>query len=112
MNADEKLQLRAYNGNKKLKFFGIIFIIDLYQHLKETQMKTIKLVHLGRTFVIEKQKEDKMQKKKEIEYSFEEIKTFAYFNDIIFSKKMVEHHFPHLYEEGLTNKLIYRAPYL
>ena len=41
---------------------------DLYQHLKETQMKTIKLVHLGRTFVIEKQKEDKKEKKKEIQY--------------------------------------------
>ena len=85
--------------------------IDLYQHLKETQMKTIKLVHLGRTFVIEKKKDIKKEQK-EIIYSFEEIKNFAYFNDIIFSKKMVEYHFPHLYEEGLSNKIIYEPPYL
>lgn len=73
-------------------------------------MKTIKLVHLGRTFVIEKQKIKKEEK--EITYSFEEIKNFSYFNDIIFSKKMVEYHFPHLYEEGLNNKIIYEPPYL
>lgn len=75
-------------------------------------MKTIKLVHLGRTFVIEKEKTSKKDKKKEIEYTFEEIKSFGYFNEIIFSKKMVEYHFPHLYEEGLTNKITFKPPYL
>lgn len=72
-------------------------------------MKTIKLVHLGKTFVIEKQKENNQ---KEMYYSFEEIKNFTYFNDLIFSKKMVQYHFPHLYEEGLHSKLIYQPPYL
>ena len=72
-------------------------------------MKTIKLVNLGRTFVIEKQKN---VNKKDIEYALEEIKCYSYFNDIIFSKKMMDFHFPHLYEEGLNNHIIYLPPYL
>ena len=37
-------------------------------------------------------------------YSFQEIKNINYFNDLIFSKKMIKYHFPHSYEEGLLSE--------
>ena len=34
-------------------------------------------------------------------YSFEQVHDLSYFSEIIFSKNIISHHFPHYYEEAL-----------
>ena len=71
-------------------------------------MNNLKLVHMGRNFLIEKksEREDIIEcknMKKDIDsgYIFKEIHDLEYFDEIIYSKNMIKHHFPHRYEEGL-----------
>lgn len=78
---------------------------DFYSDLKIQQMKTIKLTHLGRSFVLMKNKNSGKAKNEKYNYNFQEIDSFTYFHDLVFTKKMIKYHFPHLYEEGLSSKL-------
>jgi len=36
-----------------------------------------------------------------------EIKDKEFFGDIIFSRELIKHHFPHMYEEGLQSEKVY-----
>lgn len=78
---------------------------DFYSDLKIQQMKTIKLTHLGRSFVLIKNKNIGKRENEMNNYNFQEIDSSAYFHDLVFTKKMGKFHFPHLYEEGLNSKL-------
>ena len=74
--------------------------------IKMKEMNNLKLALMGRNFLIEKRSENEhILKSKRIEndlsFRFKEINDLEYFNEIINSKNLIKHHFPHLYEEGL-----------
>jgi len=80
--------------------------LDLYDVFKSTEMTNFKLAPMGRTFVTEKCKEredlvNSDSAKLDQGYKFTEILDPDYFDELILSKNLVKHHFPHLYEEGL-----------
>ena len=78
-------------------------------------MKTLKLYPLGKTYVIEKnpdlsnKKPNDPKKKEETFCEFIEISNYDYFNDLVFSKKLIHYHFPHLYEEYLDSNILYKT---
>ena len=74
--------------------------------IKTREMNNLKLALMGRNFLREKRSEiEHIVKSKKIEndlsFRFKEINDLEYFNEIINSKNLIKHHFPHRYEEGL-----------
>ena len=77
--------------------------MELYQEIK-SQLVEKKLFPMGRVFYIETIKQNEKETKGNKDFSFQEIKDKEFFGEIIYSRELVKHHFPHVYEEGLTSQ--------
>jgi len=95
--------------------------LDLYQKIKRELMDSVKLYQMGNTYYLEpvrkpKKNEatkggdadaDKQKASQDYDFMICEIKNKDFFEEIIFSRELVKHHFPHLYEEGLQSEKVH-----
>ena len=79
--------------------------IEIYKIIKAELYNSVKLYQMGRTFFFEgiKKKPNDSNPK---EFTMREIKDKRLFEEIIFSRELVKHHFPHVYEQALLSSKI------
>ena len=84
--------------------------IGLYENLKQKHMNSQKLFPMGRVFHIHDAKTQSIRRGSSYyDFVLREVNSMEYFEEIIFSKQFIKHHFPYFYEEGLcSNRVLFQ----
>ena len=89
------------------------FSQDLYENFKYTHMDSLKLLPMGRVFHFQDMTMQPIKRNGRIyDYVMREITEKEYFDEIIFSRQLVKHHFPPLYEDALFSPRVLYQRYL
>ena len=76
-------------------------------------MGSLKLFQMGRVFHIQDVKKEPLRRENyHYDFVMREVKQKEYFDEIVFSRKVIKHHFPHLYEEALSSSRVLFQNYL
>jgi len=84
--------------------------MKLYENLKQKYMNSPKLFPMGRSFQIHDFKTQAIRRRTSYyDFVFTEVDALNCYEEIIFSKQFIKHHFPYFYEEGLwSNRVLYQ----
>ena len=87
-----------------------IYLKELYENLKQKYMNSPKLFPMGRSFQIHDFKTQSIRRRTSYyDFVFTEVDALNCYEEIIFSKQFIKHHFPYFYEEGLwSNRVLYQ----
>jgi len=76
-------------------------------------MTSRKLFPMGRVFHLKDVKANPLRRNSSYyDFVMREINNKEYFDEILFNKQMIKHHFPSLYEDGLTSARVLFQKYL
>jgi len=108
---------KTYVKNFKSEFliynFKGLNNIGLYENFKFKHMDSLKLFPMGKVYHIQDYKTHPIRKGGDFyDFVLREIDEKEYFDEIIFSRQMVKHHFPSLYEESLSSTKVLYQNYL